>query len=101
MTKNPVWNALAASAYIIAVALVMYYGPKLANPEAEDTFLMPVAFLSLFVLSAAVMGYLFIFQPLQLYLEGQKQQAITLFLSTVGVFAAITAVILVFVFFAA
>ena len=101
MTKNPILNASTATAYIIAVASVMYYGPKLMGPEPKDTVLLPVAFLSLFVLSTAVMGYLFLYQPVLTYLEGQKQQALELFLKTVGIFALITLAVLSFVFLVA
>jgi len=93
MTKNPLLNALAALAYIILVAAIISslskYAPK------EDGFLAPVAALSMFTLSAAVMGYIFVFQPLRLYLDGNKQEAITLFLRTVGAFAVITILILI------
>ena len=101
MTRNPILNALAAAAYIVTVASVMYYGPKLVGPDPKETVLLPIAFLSLFVLSAATMGYLFLFQSVQMYLEGEKQQAVKLFVNTVGIFALITASILVFVFFIA
>lgn len=96
MTKNPLLNALAASAYIVLVASVMYYGSKL--PHHPDTVLAPIAFISLFSLSAAVMGYLFLSQPLQLYLAGKKQPAIKLFLQTLTAFAVLTILILIILF---
>jgi hypothetical protein len=40
------------------------------------------------------MGYLFFYQPVQLFIEGKKKQAVNLFIQTVGVFAVITAVVL-------
>lgn len=97
MTKNPFINALSATLYITIVASVMYYAPKWAGPV--DSVVIPVAILSLFVLSAAVMGYLFLSQPIQLYLDGGKKQAVNLFLSTVAVFAAVTVLLLLAVFF--
>jgi len=42
---------------------------------------------SLFVLSAAVMGYLFISEPIMLCIDGEKKHAVKAFLSTVGIFA--------------
>ena len=99
--KNPVLNALAAAVYIAVVATVMYYGPKLMGPEPKETVLIPIAFLSLFVLSAAVMSYVFLYQPVLLYLEGQKQQAAELFLKTIGVFAVLTITMLALVFLVA
>lgn len=92
MTKNPFINALAGIAYIAIIASVMFYGAR--NAEAEDSVLAPIALLSLFSLSAALMGYFFLYQPLQLYLDGKKKLATSLFTQTLLVFAGITAVIL-------
>lgn len=94
MSKNPFINALAASVYIVMVATIMNYGSKLFG-EA-DTFVTPIAVLSLFVLSAALMGYFFLYQPFQLYFDGKKKEGVKLFLETVGVFAVITLIIFVF-----
>lgn len=97
MTKSPFLNAAMAALYIIAVATLMNVSVKAAGPR-EDTILVPIAMLSLFTLSAAVMGYLFLSQPLQMYLDGQKKKGVTLFLQTVGVFAGITAIALILAF---
>lgn len=97
MTKNPFINAVAASGYITAVSLFMSNGNKLFGPK--DTILTPIAVLSLFTLSAAVMGYLFLYQPLMLFLDGHKKNAVNLFLQTVAVFAGITMLIFVLLFF--
>lgn len=82
-------NAVAAVAYIGLVASIMQYGMKHTGPA--NSIIVPIAVLSLFTLSAAVMGYLLVSQPLRLYLDGEKQGAVTLFLQTVAVFAGITA----------
>ncbi len=89
MSKNPILNALAAGAYISLVASIMYYGSHVI-PDTPDTIFAPIAMISLFVLSAAVMGYLFVFQPLVLYMDGQKKEAVGLFMKTVGAFALLT-----------
>ena len=96
MTKNPFINAGTATAYIAAIALFMFYGIRLAPPK--DTILTPIAIISLFTLSAAVMGYIFLYQPLMLFLDGHKKNAVNLFLQTVAVFAGITVVILLLLF---
>ncbi len=96
MTKNPIMNASSATLYIIFVALFMFYGSRLFGPK--DTILAPIAMISLFTLSAAMMGYLFLYQPLQLLLDGHKKRAVNLFLQTVGVFAGITALIFFLLF---
>ena len=93
MPKNPYLHAVLASLYIVAIVLAINFGTQYAPPK--DNLLMPMAMLSLFVLSASVMGYLFVFEPAQMYLSGKKQDAISFFLKTVGTFAVITAVIAV------
>ncbi len=96
MTKNPFVNAFAASLYITVIASIMFYGTK--NLGAANSVIVPIVVLSVFTLSAAVMGYLFLYQPLQLYFEGKKKNAVNLFLQTVAVFATITTIILVLLF---
>lgn len=91
--KSPFLNAILALLYIIVVVSIMDYGTK--NIPEKPVIIVPIAVLSLFTLSAAVMGYLFLGEPLQMYLSGEKKQGVKLFLQTVGVFAAMTAVALV------
>ena len=93
MTKNPLVNALAAALYIVLIGSVMFYGLGRTGPP--NTAIIPIAVISLFTLSAAVMGYLFVYSPLLLYVDGEKTEAVNLFLQTVGVFAGITVVILI------
>ena len=93
MTKNPPINALTATTYIALIVFVMDFGTRIAS--RPNTFIAPLAVVSLFTLSAAVMGYIFLYQPIQLYFDGKKKIAVNLFLQTVAVFAGITAVILV------
>ena len=90
MTKNPIINALAGLLYIVAVVSLLFLGPKIFDPV--ESILIPIAMLSLFVFSAATMGYIFLYQPLQLFLEGEKKESVDLFLKTLGVFAIIVAV---------
>lgn len=96
MTKNPLINAISAIMYIFLVATVMNglmrYAPK------EDGVWAPVLALSMFTLSAAVMGYIFVLQPIQLYLDGKKKEGVRLFVQTVGVFALATSAVLFLVF---
>jgi hypothetical protein len=97
MSKNPFLNAFAAFAYIILIVSVMTWGTKMVH--GPDTFMAPIVVISLFTLSAAVMGYIFCYQPVQLYFDGKKKAAVNLFLHTVAVFGAITAIILAVFFF--
>ncbi len=92
MAKSPILNALAAIFYIILIALFMSFGTK--HIPREDTIFAPIAMISLFTLSAAVMGYLFCYQPATLYFDGKKKQSVNLFLQTVLIFGAFTVVAL-------
>lgn len=94
MTKNPYYNAGLALCYIIFVVLVINFGSKWAE-RVEENLLMPIGMLSLFVLSASVMGYIFLSQPIIMFLDGKRKEAINLFLRTVAVFATITAIVLI------
>lgn len=97
VTKNPLYNAILAAGYIALVATIMNYAEKSDLPEMG--VLVPIAILSLFVLSAAVMGSIFFYQPAQMYLDGEKKEAINLFLKTLGFFACITVALLALLFF--
>jgi len=89
-------NAILASGYIVLVASLMFFGSRFAG--GPDTVLVPIAMLSLFVLSAAVMGYLFLLQPALMYLDGEKKEAIHLFAKTLATFAVITAILFAILF---
>lgn len=96
MSKNPLLNALTASVYIVFIVFVMNWGTKMV--PHPNTFMAPIAVVSLFTLSAAVMGYVFCYEPILLLLDGKKKQAVRLFLQTVAVFACITALAMVVLF---
>jgi heme O synthase-like polyprenyltransferase len=88
MSKNPFLNALAASLYISFIGTCMYYGPKFVTKV--DNVIFPIVFISVFTLSAAVMGFVFFYEPIQLYLENKKKEGVKLFLQSLGFFALIT-----------
>lgn len=96
MTENPIINALSATLYISVVASGMFFTEK--SPEPVYPMLVGIAILSLFVLSAAVMSYIFFYKPVQLLIEGEKVEALHLFVKTVGIFALITLSIFLILF---
>jgi hypothetical protein len=96
MSKNPIVNATTAGAYIVLIVSVISLAEKFSSHP--DKFLAPVVFLSLFTLSAAVMGYIFCYQPVQLYIDGKKKQAVNLFLHTTLIFGCFTALALALLF---
>ena len=86
MTKNPIINALAGLLYIVLVVSVLFNAQFFMGQE--ESILIPIAMLSLFVFSAASMAYIFLYEPLQLFLEGKKKESVNLFLKTLFAFAA-------------
>lgn len=97
MSKNPLINALSASAYIFLVVSVMTFVTQPLKNK-PDTFFAPITVLFVLTLSVAVMAFLFFYQPLLLFIEGKKKEAVNLFIKTVGIFAIITVVVLMLLF---
>ncbi len=82
--KKPIIYSLSAVVYIVfVVSLINFIG----HLELKETIMMPMAVLGLFVLSVAVMGFLFLSGPLTLYLDGHKKEAMAFFGKTLGFFA--------------
>lgn len=75
-------QALGVFAYILLVAQVISIAGQMFNKPNQ--FWQPVAFLLLFVLSAAITGLLILGKPITLYLDGAKKEAIELFGYTIG-----------------
>ena len=92
--KKPFSFAGAAPAYIVLIVSGINYVGTIMRDQQETIFI-PMAMLGLFVLSAAIMGFLFLSEPLKLFLEGHKQEAVSFFLKTVGIFACFVAVFLI------
>lgn len=88
--KKSYLNAIYAILYIVAIVLLMNLGLS----KQEESILTPILVLSLFVLSAATMGYLFVFEPIKLYLDGKKKESVRFFLETLIAFGGITVVII-------
>lgn len=85
-TPTPLRNALLAAVYIVGIVSVISSFERFLG-GTEDTILAPMTMISLLVLSVAIMGYLFVFEPARMYLDGNKQEAVTFFGKTVGIFA--------------
>jgi hypothetical protein len=92
ITKTGLYNALGTLVYIVLVSLLLQNGEKLFGNMSGVT--APVTFLSLFTLSAAVVGGLIIGKPVMLYLDNKKKEAVSLFIQTVSWLAGATVVLL-------
>lgn len=98
LMKKPFIYALAATLYIIVIVLVVQAVTSVLKSQSE-TIIIPMTMLSLFVLSAAVMGFLFLSEPLYLLVENRKQEAIVFFAKVVGIFACFVALFVILLLF--
>ena len=97
MSKNPLVNAFSAAAYIFLVVTVMNFVTQPLRNK-PDTFFAPITVLFVLTLSVAVMAFLFFYQPLMLFIEGKKKDAVNLFAKTVGIFVGMTVAVLILLF---
>ena len=93
LKKSGFPNALGVLIYVSIVVTVMNNGDRIFGEM--DNYVGPIAFLLLFVISAATVGGLVIGQPIMLYLENKKKEAIELFLLVMAWLVLFTALALV------
>lgn len=75
-------NSLGVLAYISLVITVMNNAEKWFS--SSQTYLGPMAMLLLFVISATVVGMLVLLQPILMYLNNAKREALFQLLYTIG-----------------
>jgi len=75
-------NALGTLVYITLVALILQNGEKIFGKMQDISG--PIAFLLLFILSAAVTGALVLGRPILLYLDNNRKDALILFFYTLA-----------------
>ena len=80
LIRSSLRNSLATTVYVAIVALIMHNAEKFFGPMKN--IIGPIAFLLLFVTSAAITGFLVLGQPIMLYLDNQKSEGIKLFVYT-------------------
>lgn len=81
-------HALIAALYIALIAFILWNIEKLNMGPVS--FIGPMLFLMLFVLSAAIMASVIFGKPLMLYLDNKKKEAVQLVGWTLGWFAGLT-----------
>lgn len=92
--KIAIKNSALTTLYIACVVGFMNYANSI-KIEHKNQFLAPIVFLSLFVFSAAITGFLIFGKPLQLYFDGKKGEAIKLIGYTLASFGVTTVVLIV------
>jgi NADH:ubiquinone oxidoreductase subunit 6 (subunit J) len=93
MKWNPFLNAGLAVAYIGAVSVFLRFIESIRH-DTPDSWIDGVGIMSLFVFSAAVMAFLFFYQPVSLLVENKRTEAVSYFLQTLALFGAVTVTVL-------
>jgi len=70
------FNALGVVLYVALISFLMQNGQQLFGKM--ESVLASIAFLLLFVMSAATTGYLVFGQPILMYFDGEKKETIKL-----------------------
>lgn len=87
--KKSYLNAVYAIIYIIGIVAIM--SSKIIQGNSVVT---EILILALLVLSVATMGYLFVGNPVLIYLDGKKKEAIKYFFETITSFGIMTIILL-------
>ena len=99
IVKTAFLNALATSLYVGALVSVIFYAPEvIKNSDGENTILIPIVMLLLFVFSAALTGSLVFGRPILWYTEGKKKEAIHLLAYTLASLLVIIALVALVVY---
>jgi len=85
-------NALGVAIYVSLVSIMMRNGGRIFGEE-DNNFLGPIAFLLMFIISAAITGSLVVGRPILLYIENRKAEAVKLFIFTIGWLFIFTAIL--------
>ena len=81
-------NSLLTLIYITIIATIIRNGNAIFGEM--DNWLSPIAFLLMFTLSALVVGVLILGKPIMFYLDGKKQEAVSLLVYTIAWVGAFT-----------
>ena len=85
--KYAVINAALTALYIVLISSFVFYVPKALHlNDKPDNVFAPIIMLSLLVFSAALVGFLIFGRPIMWYLDGKKQEALKLLVSTLVTF---------------
>ncbi|NCO11441.1 hypothetical protein CO038_04330 [Candidatus Pacearchaeota archaeon CG_4_9_14_0_2_um_filter_39_13] len=82
-------DSLGTALYIILVASLIYF-LNTGNFDNTRSVIIPITMLMLLVFSAAIVGSLIFGRPILWYMEGNKKEAISLLLNTLGIFLVFT-----------
>lgn len=87
--KTALIDSLLTTLYIVGISLFFTVMSKFKLGN-DNNFLAPIVFLSLFVFSATLTGYLMLGKPALMYIDGKKKEAVSLLGYTLGFFFLFT-----------
>ena len=93
LIKASLINSIIALLYISGVALLMTNAQNIFGKG--DNVFTGIAVLMLFVISAAIMGFVILGRPILMYLDGLKKEAVKLFYLTIAWLILIAAIIFI------
>jgi hypothetical protein len=95
---NSLWQkSLGHAALVVAYVSILVLGvANLEDKFTEETVLLPIMMLLLFVLSATIVGSLVLARPILMYLNGHKVEAMKFLGYTIG-WLVVMVVILLFI----
>lgn len=91
-------SAVGVVVYVLGIGLLLSNGERIFG-TGEDTFIIPVFMLLLFVISALITGLLVLGRPIHLYLSGSKKEAFTLLFFTIGWLAFFLVLVVIMLMF--
>lgn len=92
--KRAFINSFGTVAYVILIVSFLF-SLQVLSPK-EDTIIIPIAMLLLFVCSAAITGFLVFGKPIMLYIDGKKKEAVSLLSYTLVMLFLITLIVFIF-----
>jgi len=93
--KKPFLHALSAFLYIVCLILI---ASNFEHALPDESLFAPMIMLSLLVLSVALMSFIFFYEPVTLYIENKKKESVAFFVKTLGSFAGLVALLLIYIF---
>jgi hypothetical protein len=82
-------NALLTALYVGTAGSFLFYAAQIRLGQAK-TVLVPIAMLMLLVFSAALVGALIFGRPVLWYLDGRKQESLSLLTATLAILFVVT-----------
>lgn len=88
MIKKSFYSAIIAAGYISFIVSGISWITSLPH-SPQDNIFIPMGMLAMLVLSVAIMAFLFFYEPMLLFIDGKRKEAVKQFAGTVIIFAVL------------